>query len=199
MIFFSIGVSILTAPINLLVDFLFIDILSAPTIESLSKVEKSEERAKLRVGANRSRLERSSSSSSQLSDLSTSTSISTFNLINPIDFNFKETIILPSQTREAQFIASVTSEDVLSEVWKLNPDTESPLKKMKSYKISKFDEIDEESPQLNKERDVKKKKYEEQEMEQEEEQEEEEIPKINKNKNMKNDRREKRRSDQKEV
>lgn len=191
MILFSIGVSILTAPINLLIDFLFIDILSAPTIESLNKVEKIEERAKIRVGVNRNRIERTTSNtSSQSNEMTNNTS----KIIIPLDFNFKETRVLPPQTHEAQFFASVTSVEVISEVWKNTPDCESPIKRIRDSNKFKCEEIDEEKENFHEQEQEQEVEVEQEQMEEEEEevekQQQKEKEKSNKsfmNKKLKRD------------
>jgi hypothetical protein len=108
---FSIAVSMLTAPINLIVDFLFLDILAAPTMESLKRGQAHEDRAKIRVGIQRT------ASMNRLSD----SAEGTISLFNPLTWVLKETRLLPPQTREAQFMASITSQEVVKEVWKSSP------------------------------------------------------------------------------
>jgi hypothetical protein len=108
MIMFSIVISMLTAPINLLVDFLFLDILAAPTPESIKKSQKDETEVITRAGIDISDHRRGQRllSTDQFPE---SASFLWFS---------NETRLLPSQTREAQFLASISSRDVVREILK---------------------------------------------------------------------------------
>jgi hypothetical protein len=112
---FSIAVSMLTAPINLLVDFLFLDILAAPTHESLKKSQNDQARAKMRAGIEMRHRSSTTSSNGQrrVSDLDEPATDS-----NSALWFSSETRLLPSQTREAQFLASITSRNIVDEIWK---------------------------------------------------------------------------------
>jgi hypothetical protein len=143
MVMFSIAVSMLTAPINLLVDFLFLDILAAPTLESLKKSQNDEVRAKMRAGIEM-KYRSSTTSSKRVSDLDELAPDS-----NSALWFSNETRLLPSQTREAQFLASITSRIIVDEIWKkIEPPvaTSPPAVKSTTQKLEEEGEEEIKSP-----------------------------------------------------
>lgn len=126
----------LTAPINLVVDFLFLDILAAPTHESLKKKQNDQARAKMRAGIE---MTHRSGSQKRLLGRDEGTDSKTF-----FWFNI-ETRLLPFQTREAQFLASITSRSIVDEIWKK---VQSPVTTATKSTTQEFEEREEdiESP-----------------------------------------------------
>lgn len=132
MIIFSIAISMLTAPINLVVDFLFLDILAAPTVEHFQKIETDESRVKIRVGMDRDHIKLMDSKSTEDTDS-----------CKFLRWNYQKIRNLPPHTRNAQFLTSLASQPIFEEFSKKiskpnsSSTTESDIEELPQHTLAK--------------------------------------------------------------